>query len=99
MPCEQVHGRDARSMSAGKMLGRFHQTFHAAFSVLPNSKLRMSTSSNHTEVSVHCFHGKHTVTISRTLSDLVYQQTRMSQFLSQFHTNNATFALLKLLLS
>jgi hypothetical protein len=32
-----------------------------------------STSSNHTEVSVHCCHGKHTVASSRTLlSDLVY---------------------------
>jgi hypothetical protein len=42
----------------------------------------MPASSNHTGVSVHCCHGKHTVASSRTLlSDLICQTDELSQHL------------------
>jgi hypothetical protein len=42
----------------------------------------MPTSSNHTEVSVHCCHGKHNVASSRTLlSDQVYWRSKMTNFI------------------
>jgi hypothetical protein len=58
---------------AGKKFRLFPSNFFMQPFLLPNSKLGMPTSSNHTEVSVHCCHGKHTVTNLWTLlSDLVY---------------------------
>jgi hypothetical protein len=74
VPCERVNCRDAISMNCCRRHTKTHSDNNRRHSERDchrstTTQLRNADmpSSNHTEVSVHCCHGKHTVASSRTL--------------------------------